>query len=208
MFKINPLKSQPQKSNTIYKSMPPQEPTIYPDSPQPQNQPEALEPPLNISSPPDLPDHFDELLTAPPAPPNMPPSGAAVMLRREDFQKLFITGFQIAHNLTKLQSLKVEPQDAAALECAVALYDCITDIPALHFMLYPGNKWLERAMVIGVFTVPMAINLNRELQQRHNPKYSVTEPLRQYHDTSPKAAAAQPVAEGGLTDEQRAMLVR
>jgi len=85
------------------------------------------------------------------------------MLGADDFHALFCVGFSTASHLTGLKSLHVEKTDGSAKACTQALYDTITDIPALHFLLMPQNKWFERAFAIGSFTVPMAISVSREL---------------------------------------------
>lgn len=149
--------------------VPIQENSPIPENPQPEPQsPEASLEPSSTSSPTDEPPtHFDDLIGGATV---QPIEGAtaqeAVKLGRDDFHKLFMMGFKVGHSLTKLQSLNVPPEDTAARDCAHALYDSVIDIPALHFLLEPQNKWFERVIVIGTFTVPMAISVKAEIAER------------------------------------------
>ncbi len=106
---------------------------------------------------------------------------SSVMLRKEDFYSLFRTGFKISHNVTGLKSLDLPEEDKGAKDCSDALYDCVVDIPALHFILMPGNKWLERSIAIGAFSIPMVISVKGELQARRQPKPKTQQQTTQSH---------------------------
>ena len=122
------------------------------------------------SSPADAPTHIDALIegatvaetaaTAPPAP---------VMIGADDFTKMFFAGFNVAHGVTGLQSLKIPEGDSGAVACAQALHETIMDIPALHFLLMPQGKWIPRIMAIAAFTVPVGRGVAAELHQRRRP---------------------------------------
>lgn len=91
------------------------------------------------------------------------------MLSADDFCKVFVGGFNAAHHLTGLRALKIEQGDGAAQDAAKAIYDTILEVPALHFMLRPGGKWLERALAVGMFALPMARAVKAELLERRRP---------------------------------------
>jgi len=114
------------------------------------------------------PTHFDDLIGEHSIE-NSIEKPIEMRLQKDDFHKMFLTGFSIAHNLTGYRSLQVENDNQSAKDCANALYECIEDIPALHFLLKPQNKWFDRAITIGAFTVPMAISVANERHLRKQP---------------------------------------
>jgi len=95
------------------------------------------------------------------------------LIGADEFHILFCVGFSTASHLTKLKSLHVEREDESARACTQALYDTIIDVPALHFMLQPQNKWFERAIAIGMFTVPMALAVKDELSAKSGGENSI-----------------------------------
>ena len=99
---------------------------------------------------------------------------SSTMISKENFHTLFCGGFTAASHMTKLKSMAVDASDGGAIACTEALYDTILDIPALHFLLNPYNKWFERAIVIGAFTVPMAAGVAQELKARKGAKTEKT----------------------------------
>lgn len=104
------------------------------------------------------------------------------MLKPEDFHALFCVGFGTASHITGLKSLSVDKADGGAVACTRALYDTIQDIPMLHFMLMPHGKWLERAVAIGAFTIPMAGAVGQEIKERQAAKQE--EPKAKQQDLS------------------------
>ena len=191
------------------KQKPDTEPPKQPEMPKEQK-PEVSETLLKSSSPDTAtPTHFDSLLngadmpvqdTAAPMSPAQEQGGTG-KIQREDFHKLFLTGFNVAHNLTGYKSLKVSPEDSAAQDCSTAIYDTILDIPALHFLLNPSNKWMDRAVAIGAFTIPMAIAVKTEAAQKKKPvkqkpasfttaKKATQEKSQQTGDPTPEQIAA------------------
>jgi hypothetical protein len=118
----------------------------------------------------DLPNHFDDLIDNSGGDDggngDEPPTPSVDMLDQEAFHALFCVGFNTASTITKLQSLAVNKDDDGCINCTRAIYDTIYDIPMLHFMLKPSGKWMERALAIGMFTVPMAMGVSQELAIR------------------------------------------
>jgi len=116
----------------------------------------------------DPPTHFDEMLNE--------PKGAASyegenldrsqILSGDDFHELFCVGMNTASAVMQIKSLSVQKEDEACRNATRAMYETILDIPSLRFMLQPQNKWLERAIAIGVFTVPMAQAVANETAQK------------------------------------------
>lgn len=141
---------------------------------QPEPTPEASQPPhqenhsLPESSENSEPSHFDSLIenagAEEIAASTAPPPG---ILSEDDFHKVFCTGFNIASKMSGLKSLEVNETDGAARGASHALYETISDIPALHFILQPGGKWGQRALLIGAFAVPMALSVRAEIAGRH-----------------------------------------
>lgn len=175
--------------------------------------PEASEQPsspeLESSSPEtqtsEAPKHFDDLITGSDIAGNEQPDGVSPnspassgKLRKQDFQKLFIGCFSGASLFTGLKSLKLpngEVDERAALECSDAIYDTILDIPALHFILHPANKWLDRVSIITIFSTGMVRAVAMEKAQQQPPD-----------EPQSSGAPAQPTPDGSPNAEQRAAL--
>jgi hypothetical protein len=113
-------------------------------------------------------DHFDDLITGPD--PGLADQITLVALGKDEFFNIFVACFQLSSHMTQLKSLMVSEGNGAARNCSDAVYDCILDIPALHFLLDPQSKWAARAFAIGCFAVPMAITVKAELAMRNAPK--------------------------------------
>lgn len=157
----NPLKEQAPSQSALDPMNSPQEQL----NPLPlQNEaPEASQAGSTIE-----PDHFDDLIDAAPgaggggidtpAPPGR--------LDKENFHKLFIGVFKVCSLGTGLKSLHVEASDDTAHAASDALYETILDIPMLHFLLEPQGKWMGRAVCIGMFVVPMTMNVQAEIAAR------------------------------------------
>ncbi len=92
----------------------------------------------------------------------------------EEFHSIFCVSFCTASHVTGLTSLAVDKSDGGAVACTRALYDTILEIPALHFLLSPNNKWFERAFAIGAFTIPMSAGVSAELKARKKSKKKPT----------------------------------
>lgn len=146
-----------------------QNPPQIPDQPSTPSQAPEQADASPVSSTESGPDHFDDLLEGP-AGPSGPSGGGTVLppnvLDKDAFHRLFVGVFSVASVLTHLQSLKVSNDDGSARAASDALYETILDIPALHFLLEPQGKWAGRVMCIGMFAVPMAINVQAELAAR------------------------------------------
>lgn len=130
------------------------------------SEPQSQDAPLKAGS---QADHFDELLDEPEISASFESGSTIVpgMLDKEGFHALFIGAFKVANLMTQLNSLNIPDGDVNAKAASDALYETIRDIPALHFMLQPQGKWMGRAMCIGMFAVPMAMNIQAELMARH-----------------------------------------
>lgn len=139
----------------------------------------------------DTPYHFDELISSEEEAEQEAQhvQVTSEMIETEAFHALFCTGFCTASYITGLKSLEVDKSDGAARACTQALYDTIIDTPALHFLLMPQNKWLERAIAIGMFTIPMAGAVSKEMKAKKAQK----KPKQQ-------ETAAAPVMTGNLRE--------
>lgn len=117
----------------------------------------------------DAPDHFDVLFDGPEIPgggnpPGEPPGPG--ILGKDEFFLVFIGGFKVAAIVTHLKSVEVNQDDRTARAACDAIYDTVNEIPALRFLLEPQGKWMGRVMAIGMFAVPMALNVQAELSAR------------------------------------------
>lgn len=123
------------------------------------------------------------------------------MLTREQFRDSFIGLHGIAATVSGKQCLAL-PNSRVDLktagDVADTFYETILDVPVLHFILKPGNKWLGRALVMGVYVQGMrAAMLEESAQGRAGPAGNFS---------AAKKATSQP--KPGAPDEaQRQMLV-
>ncbi len=113
------------------------------------------------------PDHFDDLLSAPDievqrAPGEVPPG----MLGKDEFFKVFCMVFKVASIGANLQSMNVDPHDEGARAASDAVYETCAEIPALNFILKPQGRVMGRVVTIGMFVVPMAMNVQAEIAAR------------------------------------------
>lgn len=96
-----------------------------------------------------------------------PPAPAPIALLEFDaWFSLMHGAFGMAAALTKLQSLAWAKDNPAARPAFKALYDTCSEIPALHFLLRPAGKWMERALTVGMFFGPMIVAARAELAAR------------------------------------------
>lgn len=124
---------------------------------------------VDYSAADETPDHFDDLIGDAPETETTTAIKSSDMIDHAAFHALFCVSFNTASAVTKLKSLSVDKDDDACQNCTRALYETIYDIPMLHFMLKPSGKWMERAVAIGMFTVPMAMGVSAELAARRVP---------------------------------------
>lgn len=115
------------------------------------------------------PDHFDELLGGSDFVDGGAGGGDALppgMLGKDEFYQIFVTGFKVASIATHLKSVEVNPQDQGARAASDAIYETVSEIPALRFLLQPQGKVFGRIVTIGMFVVPMAMNVQAEIAAR------------------------------------------
>lgn len=131
-------------------------------------QEEALQQELRTSSQATTtsPDHFDDLLgleqPAAPEPSN-------ILLTQDQFRQSFIGLHGMTSSFTGLKSIALPNNrinEGTANEIADTFYETILDIPMMHFMLQPSNKWLGRAICIGIYVQGMRGAISEELQER------------------------------------------
>jgi hypothetical protein len=92
--------------------------------------------------------------------------GNALVLKPDEFHKMFCFAFNMGSTISGLQSLAVDDKDGAALACSSSLYEMCLEIPALHFLVSPQGKWGTRIIGIGAFAVPMALAVAKEARER------------------------------------------
>lgn len=173
----------------------------FQSQPQPQQeyQPEPIinEPELQAGSIEEV-SHFDALISNAPeieevaSTGNILPATQVGVLSKDDFHELFCGGFEAASLITDLKSLHVEKTDGKAKAASGALYDTISEIPALRFIIEPQGKIAQRLLVLGVFFGGMARNVSLELNEKRAAAISAFE-----------AEEASPVPEyNGLRGDQ------
>lgn len=183
------------------KTPPNQEMNLESPNPFPSTESPVSDQSLNTSSPPiDTPDHFDTLIDGAEQAERVEAHQAATstMLQKDDFRILFVRGFGAVSMLTKREAFRLPNEHVSAdlaNECADAVYGTIRDIPALHFLLHPGNKWMERAFIVSMFSLGMVRAVEAERGKAAPPA-----------DFS-KAKASVDREDGMPDDAQRAALV-
>ena len=76
---------------------------------------------------------------------------ASGFLTKDQFFAGFGGAFTMASAITRLDSLAIDDKDKMAREASDAIYDTAMEIPMFHFMVRPGNVYVQRALVIMVF---------------------------------------------------------
>jgi len=112
---------------------------------------------------------------------------------RDEFFAAFIGCFKGANVLVQyktgeaLRSLDIAADDPAARAASDAIYDTALEVPWLHWLLSPGNKWVQRIAVIGAFGFTVSTGVAAELKARRPTPVKPT-------GAAPQAAEPQPVA--------------
>lgn len=122
------------------------------------------------------------------------PAGAGGFVDRETFRHAFGFAFRIGGALTGLHTLTGAPDRAEAGPASDAVYDIAVETPALHWLIQPQSIWLQRAVVIAAFAVPVATECAHELRARRAKPVQQT-PDSPVSDPAPEAeASADPIA--------------
>ncbi|WP_299394623.1 hypothetical protein [Pelagibius sp.] len=124
---------------------------------------------------------------------SQPPGEASVPVTSDGFLTFdawhagFCQAFVLSGTLTGLATLRGAPEAPTSEEASRAIYDTACETPALHWLVKPGMKWLQRVTVIGAFALPVVVGCRQELKARRQPQAS-----------GPIApAASEPVPEDG-----------
>jgi hypothetical protein len=107
----------------------------------------------------------------------------------EVFDKGFCTSFSLVGHATGFKTLVDAPNIPTRPDATRAMYDIILDTPSLHFLLSPQSLWMQRAVTLAAFFVPVASGVAGEMRERRAPK-----------------AQAQKTAGKSREDEQAEML--
>lgn len=171
-----------------------------------QNQAFQSQPEFATSSPEnEEPSHFDHLIEKGDDPsPDHAPAPQNQLLSQEQFRQSFIGLHGMAASFSGIKALALPNShinEGTAHEVADTLYETIQDVPILHFLIQPGNKWLGRALVMAVYVQGMRGAVAQEMAEKR--KYS------QKMDYSAAKRAAKPQKShdsGDLTPDQAAAL--
>src|SRR5260370_15189662 len=102
------------------------------------------------------------------ATPSAPP--APVLMPRSEWCDLYLKCHGIAGHAMGSRVLAGVPERAGGTEAAGAIYDTCAETPYLHFLLHPGGKWFQRAMMVGYFYAPIVGALRAERARRQAPR--------------------------------------
>lgn len=74
--------------------------------------------------------------------------------------------FTLSGGLLGLKTLTEAPKQETYPAATEALYHTIVDTPSLHFLIQPGGVWMQRALAMGAFAVPLGYSVKQELAER------------------------------------------
>lgn len=94
--------------------------------------------------------------------PELPPG----VLTRDQFRAGLGAAFQLSGGLLGLATLIAAPELDTFPPAADALYDAALESPWLRWLIDPQSVWLQRAIALGAFAVPVAGGCGRELRER------------------------------------------
>lgn len=126
---------------------------------------------------------------------------SATMITKDQFRQSFIGLHGMAASFSGVQSLALpnsHVNEQTANEVADTIYETIMDVPMMHFILQPGNKWLGRAFVMAVYVQGMrgaiAAEMATRTPQKAQPKKQQSQPTKPADpdsgDLSPDQVAA------------------
>lgn len=110
---------------------------------------------------------------------------------KDEFYGVFSFAFMMGHSGTGFKSLDISGSTSAR-PASDALYDICEETPSLHFLIKPGGKWMERAIAIGMFAVPIAKGVRDEVAERRK----LAAPQKQVKKDAP-APGPKPLANDG-----------
>lgn len=134
-------------------------------------------------------------------------SVSASMLSKDQFIDSFFGLHKMAANMTGIEAIRLpnnKVDEPLGREVADTLYETILDIPMLHFMLQPGNKWLGRGFVMIAYVQGMRGAILEERRQKAQDKAINFSQAKRAQAKNQKSQ--QPQVEGELSPEQRAAL--
>lgn len=94
------------------------------------------------------------------------PETPAGLLTREQFRDGLAKCQRLAGHVAQIKTLIAAPDRPEYEPAADAAYDIIRDTPALHWLIMPGSIWLQRAVAIGAYAIPVAAGCRAELAER------------------------------------------
>lgn len=121
---------------------------------------------------------------------------ASTRLSQDQFRQSFVGLHNAGSAFTGIKAVALPNgyiNEATANEVADTLYETILDIPMLHFLLEPSNKWFGRAMVMTVYVAGMNNAIKSEIGEKQQPsKRTANQPeqKRREGEVSPEQAAA------------------
>ena len=97
--------------------------------------------------------------------------GPAGVLTKDQFYMAFSSVFDFSGMFLQLQSLPIQNHEVGSARAASdAIYDVAEKSPWFRFLIEPGNEWVQRALVVGVFAFGKVTAVKAEIDQRSAPK--------------------------------------
>lgn len=193
---LNIKMNKPKNSFQILeKSAPPEKQTQQLDPQEPSQASSSISSSLMSEA-----SHFDDLIAATEdIPVEETPNPTSTKLTEEQFRQSFIGLHSMASSVSGISALALPNthiNERTAHEVADTLYESILDVPMLHFLLEPGNKWIGRALVMAIYVQGMHSALKHEKASKrrtHKEQRSTQGPPQNTHsssDLSPDQIAA------------------
>lgn len=168
-----PIEMKPAKAP---KALPPPTPNAETPPPQPVPEPvaEILPPETGYGSTASASgEHLDGLSVEEPAGgteqgpvPSGVDLGPAGFIPVDAFTATLTLTFHLSGGMLGLKSLTEAPGQPTYQPAAEALYHTIVDTPSMHFLIQPGGVWMQRAIAMGAFALPLGYTVKAELAER------------------------------------------
>jgi len=172
-------------------------PTLSLDRPSPSERPSPTGAASSTaSSASDAPAHLDDALAIATGEKPADATAAPQFLEREEWITVWLTAHRMGGSIAGLATLEGAPERPGARDAAGAIYDSAAETPSLHWLIEPHSKWLQRAMLIGAFYVPLGRAAFAEVKVKRRPINRRLAPAEDAAPREPDELAAARAAQG------------